>query len=61
MTERHILLGVAIWLTVFGIWPIAHPSHTDGSPMAMADLLLHALGAIYLGVRWALRDTTKET
>lgn len=45
---RHLLLGGAVWLVLFGIWPVAHPEHFDGSPMAMVDLLLHCIGLIYL-------------
>lgn len=33
------------WVTLFGIWPLAHPEHnTFGNPVTWIDLVLHVIG-----------------
>lgn len=47
---------VGWYLTIFGVWPLAHPEHTTyGSIMTWLDILLHCIGAaiIYMAFdRW---------
>lgn len=43
--------ALALWVALFGLWPIADPGHTitDG-PAVWLDLVLHAVAVGYLAV-----------
>ena len=58
MKGQYAQVGIAVWLALFGIWPIAHPAHSIDDPMAGIDLLLHLAGAGYLISLWAGRRAT---
>jgi hypothetical protein len=43
---------VALYLALFGVWPLADPGHHPDSLMAVADLALHIGAAWVLIARW---------
>ena len=55
------LVIAAIWLMLFGVWPLADPGHADGTPAAVLDLALHALSAGFIVHYWLTVRATKET
>lgn len=55
MIERivdRILIVAAVWMTVFGIWPLADPAHLDWSLLTVADWWAHATGILLLIGAW---------
>lgn len=50
----------AIWLTLFGVWPIAHPSHsTFANAFTWIDWCLHIMGFVVLTVGMRIRNEGK--
>lgn len=49
---------VAWWLTLFGVWPLAHPEHhTLSDLLTLTDLALHVIGvAVLASHAWRHRD-----
>lgn len=45
---------VALYVFMFGVWPLANPSHHGDSLMSLLDLALHAGAAIVLLARWKM-------
>jgi hypothetical protein len=45
---------LALWVLLFGIYPLAHPDHHDGSLMAWLDIALHIGAATVLMSRWKI-------
>jgi hypothetical protein len=43
---------VAVYLVLFGLWPLADPGHHADSLLSVADLLIHLIAAIVLLSRW---------
>lgn len=40
---------ILIWLSFFGVWPLADPGHDDWtSPLVLFDLLVHAVAFVLL-------------
>jgi hypothetical protein len=43
---------VALWLAVFGVWPLDNPGHNGDSLMSIADIALHVVAfAVYFSLR----------
>jgi hypothetical protein len=45
---------LALWLFVFGVWPLADPGHWPLSLLVLLDWALHIGGAWYLLSRWTI-------
>lgn len=45
---------LAIWLLLFGVWPLADPGHWPLTPLTIIDLAAHLAGASEIVSRWAL-------
>lgn len=39
---------LAIWLGLFGMWPVLDPGHDPATPLGLADVLLHIVAGAYL-------------
>lgn len=55
MRRPDPLVALAIWLMLFGVWPLADPGHHADSPASTLDLALHALAALFLAHRWLMK------
>ena len=45
---------VALYVFMFGVWPLADPHHNADSLMSLVDLALHIGAAIVLLARWKM-------
>jgi uncharacterized membrane protein HdeD (DUF308 family) len=45
---------VSIWMVLFGIWPLAHPTHDATTLASVLDIAAHVLGGALLAVRWTV-------
>lgn len=45
------LIIAAIWLAVFGTWPLDDPGHAGDTPASLLDLALHALAVVFI-IHW---------
>ena len=43
---------VAVWLWLFGVWPLADPGHDLSSPGGALDIGIHVVGFGTLYLRW---------
>ena len=47
---------LAVWVALFGLWPLADPGHHPGDgPIVWADLALHAAAIFWLAWRYRIR------
>lgn len=44
----------ALWLALFGVWPIADPGHSGSTIWSAFDIGLHVVGAAVFLFRWRL-------
>jgi hypothetical protein len=45
---------VAVWLLLFGVWPLFDPGHDMSTIGGAVDVLVHWTGAGVLAARWTL-------
>lgn len=51
---------LAIWVFLFGVYPLADPGHGADTMLSVLDILLHIGAAILLISRWRLVRRTHE-
>lgn len=50
------MIALAIWLLLFGMWPLLDPGHDPTTLLGLADLTLHLAAGGWLGWRLANRS-----
>lgn len=51
-----------VWMALFGVWPLAEPSHWEWSTLTLVDWVLHSLGTVWcwLWIRgWYYRNADR--
>ena len=51
----------ALWVCVFGLWPLADPGHHADSFLSVLDIALHIAATIVLLCRWKVVRRTSIT
>jgi hypothetical protein len=44
--------ALLLWISLFGVWPVADPGHEWDTLGSRIDLLVHMVGWVGLGLRW---------